>query len=77
MNAAALNRVLDTIRMPRVKNFMMFVIGLGFAVLLFHRPQKTWDMLAMSLTELDDKVIKQDGKCYRYKVEDATCPKDS
>ena len=74
MNAVALNRVLETLRIPRVKNFMMFVIGLGVAVLLFHRPQMTWDVLAVSLKELDDKVIKQDGKCYRYSVEDATCP---
>ena len=43
--------------------FFSFLIGLGISVLIFQ------DMV--------DKVVKLDGKCYKYRVEDASCETSS
>lgn len=53
--------------------FFSFLIGFGIAVLLFHRPFVIEPVLAVPLEELPRTVSKQDGKCYRYRVEDASC----
>jgi hypothetical protein len=53
--------------------FFSFIIGLGIAVVLFHRNYSTVRTLGVSLKDATEKVVKVDGKCYRYRVEDATC----
>lgn len=53
--------------------FFSFVIGLGIAVVLFHRNYSVVRTLGIPLKDATDKVVKVDGKCYRYRVEDATC----
>jgi len=53
--------------------FFSFIIGLGIAVVLFHRNYSTVRTLGISLKDATEKVVKVDGKCYRYRVEDATC----
>jgi len=53
--------------------FFSFVIGLGIAVVLFHRNYSTIRTLGIPLKDATEKVVKVDGKCYRYRVEDATC----
>lgn len=53
--------------------FFSFIIGLGVAVLLFHRNFGVMKTLAMSVSEVTNKVVKVDGRCYRYRVEDAEC----
>lgn len=53
--------------------FFSFVIGLGISVLLFHRDFLSIKALAMPVKDITDKVVKVDGKCVRYRVEDATC----
>ena len=50
-----------------------FIIGFGFSVLLFHRNYSVKKEVAMPLQEATNRVVKSDGKCYRYRVEDATC----
>ena len=50
-----------------------FIIGFGFSVLLFHRNYSVKKEVAMPLQEATNRVVKADGKCYRYRVEDATC----
>ena len=57
----------------RASPFFSFVIGLGVSALLFHRAYGVKRTLALPVDELQDKVVKVDGKCYRYRVEDATC----
>jgi hypothetical protein len=53
--------------------FFSFIIGLGIAVLLFHRDYGVMKTLAIPIKEATERVIKVDGKCYRYRVEDAQC----
>ena len=53
--------------------FFSFIIGLGIAVLLFHRDYGVMKTLAIPIKEATERVIKVDVKCYRYRVEDAQC----
>jgi hypothetical protein len=57
----------------RAAPFFSFIIGLGVSVLLFHRDYSIMKTLALPLHDMTDKVVKTDGKCYRYRVEDASC----
>jgi hypothetical protein len=59
--------------LERAAPFFSFVIGLGVSVLLFHRNFDVIRTLALPPSEFTDKVVKVDGKCYRYRVEDASC----
>ena len=52
--------------------FFSFIIGLGLAAILFHRNFSTIRTLGLPLQDTLEKVVKVDGKCYRYRVEDAT-----
>ncbi len=61
------------LRQPRAIAFFSFIIGLGLAILMFHRPVKTQTSLAVSVPEIEGKVIHAEGKCYQYRVEDAVC----
>ena len=57
--------------------FFSFVIGMGLAAILFHRNFTTIRTLGLSLKDATEKVVKVDGKCYRYRVEDANCENTS
>jgi len=57
--------------------FFSFLIGLGLFVLLFHRSYTSEKVPALPLKEMADKVVRLDGKCYRYRVEDASCESSS
>jgi hypothetical protein len=59
--------------LTRAAPFFSFVIGLGISVLLFHRNYDSLRALALPLSEFEGKISKADGKCYRYRVEDASC----
>jgi hypothetical protein len=64
-------KLIDAIH--RASPFFSFVIGLGIAVILFHRKYESVTTLAVPLKDAADRVVKADGKCYRYRVEDASC----
>lgn len=68
-----LGRVNVAAMLKKGSAFFSFLIGFGIAVLLFHRPFVIEPILAVPLEELPRTVSKQDGKCYRYRVEDASC----
>jgi hypothetical protein len=53
--------------------FFSFIIGLGLSVILFHRNYSVTKEVALPLQEATSRVVKADGKCYRYRVEVATC----
>jgi hypothetical protein len=53
--------------------FFSFLIGFGVAVLFLHRPYVVESILPVPLEKLETAVSKHDGKCYRYRVEDASC----
>jgi hypothetical protein len=57
----------------KARPFFSFLIGLGIFALLFHRSYTSEKVPALPLKEMVDKVVKVDGKCYRYRVEDASC----
>ena len=57
----------------RASPFFSFIVGLGISVLVFHRGFSSIRTLALPLKEATDKVVKSDGKCWRYRVEDASC----
>jgi hypothetical protein len=63
--------IVEAIR--RAGPFFSFVIGLGISVLLFHRDYTVMRTLAVPLKDVVEKVSKNDGKCYKYRVEDADC----
>jgi hypothetical protein len=63
-----ISRALD-----RASAFFSFVIGLGISVLIFHRNYDSYRTLALPLDEVKTKTNKVDGKCYTYRVEDASC----
>ena len=53
--------------------FFSFIIGLGISALLFHRNFMVMKSPALPLNDILDRTVKVDGKCYKYRVEDATC----
>jgi hypothetical protein len=57
----------------RASPFFSFIVGLGISELLFHRNIANMRALAMPVRDITDTVVKSDGKCWRYRVEDATC----
>lgn len=57
----------------RASPFFSFIIGLGIAALLFHRKFNIRKTLAVPLKDVEGSTVKANGKCYRYRVEDATC----
>jgi hypothetical protein len=59
--------------LSRGSPFFSFIIGLGLAVLVYHRQYDVIKTLAVPVKEAMDRVVKADGKCYRYRVEDAEC----
>jgi hypothetical protein len=58
---------------PKTEGFFSFVIGLGIIVMLFHRPVLTEKSLALEPGQFENREIKADGKCYKYRVEDSAC----
>ena len=59
--------------LSRGAGFFSFLIGFGVAVLFLHRPYVVESILAVPPEKLEGTVSKHDGKCYRYRVEDASC----
>ena len=52
---------------------LSFIIGLGFAVLMFHRPFHIKKTLALPMKDIHGKTVRVDGKCYKYVAEDSHC----
>jgi hypothetical protein len=64
----------EILRKPEANMFFSFVIGVGIAVLMFHRPQAEISECAHTTEDLRTMVTRIDGKCFRYRIEDASCP---
>ena len=64
----------EILRKPEANMFFSFVIGVGIAVLMFHRPQAEVSECAHAAEDLRTMVTRIDGKCFRYRIEDASCP---
>jgi hypothetical protein len=75
MNFVRAERIAQALH--RAAPFFSFVVGLGIAAVLFHRKYDTVNTVALPLKDVVDKVVKVDGKCYRYRVEDSNCENSS
>jgi hypothetical protein len=58
---------------PKSEFFFSFLVGIGLSVMLFHRPVKWQKMLAMKPSEVEGRVVKSNGRCVTYRVEDTSC----
>jgi hypothetical protein len=61
------------LKRKETQGFFAFIIGFGFVVMLLHPPIESQKLLALHPAEFEDKEIKANGKCYKYRVEDASC----
>jgi len=61
------------LRRKETIGFFAFIIGFGIVVMLLHHPISSQKILALSPAEFENREIKADGKCYKYRVEDASC----
>jgi len=52
---------------------LSFIVGLGIAILLFHKPFQTRKTLSLPVKDIEGKTIAFDKKCYQYHAEDAQC----
>ena len=52
---------------------LSFIVGLGVAILLFHKPFESRATLSLPVHEIEGRVIKQGSQCYQYHAEDAQC----
>jgi len=52
---------------------LSFIVGLGVAILLFHKPFQSRTVLAIPVHEIQGKTVKVNNKCYQYHAEDAEC----
>jgi hypothetical protein len=60
---------------PQSSKVLSFLIGMGVAVLLFHKPLSFEKTLALSVEEIEGRVVPNGGKCYSYIAEDCPCEK--
>ena len=58
---------------PRSESFFSFLIGIGFIIMLFHRPVLSERALALPVSQIEGNTAVVDGKCYKYRVEDSVC----
>jgi hypothetical protein len=65
----------EILQKPSTNAMFSFVIGLGVAVLLFHRVRKEYIVSALDLDTIESSITKIDGKCYRFRVTDASAPR--
>jgi hypothetical protein len=54
--------------------FFSFIVGLGLAVLLFHKPFGYQQSLSVPVADIEGKTVRVQGRCYSYTSEDVKCP---
>jgi hypothetical protein len=52
---------------------LSFIVGLGSAILLFHKPFQSAVTLSLPVDKVEETVVKIGEKCYQYHAEDAQC----
>jgi hypothetical protein len=66
--------IADVVKNPRANMFFSFVIGVGLSILLFHRNRSEYVIPAVPADQLVNSINKVNGKCYRYRITDASEP---
>lgn len=64
----------EVLKKPEANMFFSFVIGVGLSVLMFHRARSEYVVPAIDIEQLVNAINKVDGKCYRYRIADASTP---
>lgn len=52
---------------------LSFIVGLGVAVLFFHKPFQKRATLSLPLDKVEGATVEINKKCYQYHAEDAQC----
>ena len=52
---------------------LSFIVGLGVAVLLFHKPCQSRATLSAPLDKIEAATVEINKKCFQYHAEDAQC----
>jgi hypothetical protein len=52
---------------------LSFIVGLGVAILLFHKPFQNRATLALPIDKVEGTTVEINKKCYQYHAEDAQC----
>ena len=55
------------------QKILSFIIGLGVAVLLFHKPFGKQAALGLSVADIEKKVVRHGDKCFTFHAEDVEC----
>jgi hypothetical protein len=58
---------------PQSIKVFSFLVGFGIAILMFHKPIETHLALGVAVDEVEERTIRSEGKCYKYRAEDAPC----
>ncbi len=66
--------IAEVVKNPSANVFFSFVIGIGLSILLFHRSRNEYVVPAVPLDQLVNAINKVNGKCYRYRITDASEP---
>lgn len=59
---------------PESNMLFSFVLGVGLAVLMFHRTRREFVVPAIDVDQIVNSISKIDGKCYRFRIADASEP---
>lgn len=68
-------QISKVLKKPESGMFFSFIVGLGVVVLMFHRPIQSRLQLSVPVSEIEGRIVKLDGKCFRYHAEDVRCEK--
>ena len=68
-----LTGILQIFRSEKAGPVLSFIIGLGLAVMFFHKPFEYKYKLESSVSDYTDKPVKFGNKCYVYTAEDTQC----
>jgi len=68
-----LTGILQIFRSEKASPVLSFIIGLGIAVLFFHKPFQYKYKLESSVSDYTNKPVKFGNKCYVYTAEDTQC----
>lgn len=66
-------QITKIIRNTNSSKLLSFLVGMGIIVLLFHKPLELQKTLALSVADIEGRVVSNGNKCYSYVAEDCAC----
>ena len=68
-----LMKIFEMLKSQKAGPVLSFIIGLGVAVMVFHKPFQYKYRLESSVSDYVNKPVKFGNKCYVYTAEDTQC----